>query len=369
MNQPGHTTLYIFSRLTRHPATLATLAALTLSGCGVGYVLENGLTQMALLQSRRPIAEVRQSCPLEPAQAEALDLIEDVKRYGVEIGLAGSDNYETLAVGWDHAIWNLSACDPLSFTPETWWFPIVGRVPYLGFFDEERAMEQAEALRAEGLDVYLRTAGAYSTLGWFEDPVLISMLSWTPYTLIDTVLHELTHATVWIPGSVAFNESFASFVGQKAAFGYLRARYGESSEIFRASVRDAQDAERWIALLKVLYDELDALYKDPSIPDPEKLDRKAAAFDALPALVDAGGFHEPALYKAWIARRAWNNALLAQFRTYNSNHQWFQVIFEREGEDLARFMAAIARIADEGGDPYAALERAAIAEGLRSPAP
>ena len=88
----------------------------------------------------------------------------------------------------------------------------MGRVPYLGFFRRKDAEPWIRRLENQGYETYIRTAGAYSTLGWFEDPVLPGMLKWSDYRLADTVLHELAHATVWIKGSVKFNESFASFV-------------------------------------------------------------------------------------------------------------------------------------------------------------
>lgn len=340
-------------------AWLLTLAALLLQGCGVGYVVNSSLHQMELLASRQPVEALRRQCALTPDQTRALDLIADVKHFGLEIGLSGSANYDTLAVGWDHTIWNLSASEPLSFNPETWWFPIVGTVPYLGFFTEEEARQQQDALAARGLDVYVRTAGAYSTLGWFEDPILIPMLDWEPYDLINTILHELTHATVWIPGSVAFNESFASFVGDVATFRYLADRHGQLSEPYRQAQALVEDRERWRAMLKELYDELKALYEDSTLDDPAKLARKAEAFASLEGRVAAAGFHDPELYRQAVVRRRWNNALLIQFNTYNNNRQAFERLLERHHGDLPAFMRDVARLVREADDPFEALEQAA----------
>ena len=345
--------------LTGRMALLVMALCLPQQGCGVGYVLSNGLYQMELLAARKPVTEVRAQCALTDAQRQALDLVEDVKGFGSEIGLSGMANYETVAAGWDHKIWNLSGCDPLSFEPETWWFPIVGRVPYLGYFVEEDAREKVRSLEAAGLDVYLRTAGTYSTLGWFEDPLLVPMLDWEPYDLINTVLHELTHATIWLPGSVGFNESFANFVGEKAAFAYIESRYGRSSIFYEDAARTVADRQVWRTLLKGLFDELSQLYADEDLSDEAKLTRKAEIFASVPERIGRAGFAESQQWLSYASRTTWNNARLVQFRTYNSNREWFQAIFDAHGGDLLPFMKAIETIVEDADDPYQALREAA----------
>ncbi len=337
---------------------LTTALALTAQSCGVGYVLESAYYQMELLAARQPTEEVKANCDLTDTQRQSLELVSDVKRYGAQIGLAGSANYDTIAVGWDHKIWNISACDPLSFEARTWWFPIVGTVPYLGFFNEEDAREQEAALAAEGLDVFVRTAGAYSTLGWFEDPILTPMLSWGTYDLANTVLHELTHTTVWVPGSVAFNESFANFVGDVAALRYIEDRHGRQSALWTQTTALIEDRRRWVEVQKGVYADLEALY-DSDLDDPTKLERKAQIFGSVPERVDALGFANADLYQRVARERVWNNALLIQFRAYNNNRQWFQALLDRHDGDLLAFMRAIEALADDADDPFEALERAA----------
>ncbi len=344
-------------------STALLVAALGVStvipGCKVGYVVKSSWFQAELLASRVPVEKVREKPELTEEQSQALDLVADVKAYGAEIGLSATDNYETVAWGWDRTIWNVSACDPVAFSPETWWFPVVGRVPYLGYFREEDARRQAGRMENEELDVYVRTAGAYSTLGWFRDPILMNMLGWGTYSLADTVLHELAHATVWIPGSVGFNESFANFVGEEAAFRYLDDRHGPESELSVKARQRFADTGVWRKLQHELYEDLATIYDDDSLDDDTKLARKEAVFASLDERVDDAGFHDPARFHRAVDRNTWNNARLIQFKTYNNKRPIFEALLERNDGDLLAFMHDVERIVRDNrkAKPFDALRQ------------
>jgi predicted aminopeptidase len=342
------------------------LASVALSSCSAGYVLRSAWYQAEMLGSRVPIEQVRRTGGLTPKQLAALDVIEDVKAFGHDIGLRSTKNYGTVAMGFQRRIFNVSACAPLAFTSKTWWFPIVGRVPYLGYFTETDARASAGKLTAEGYDVYLGQTGAYSTLGWFKDPILPSMLDWDEFDLADTILHELTHATVWVPGGVPFNESFASFVGEEGAFRYLAARHGADSAQFRKAREGLEDDARWHEVLHGLYVDLKAVYSQVGLDEAGKRERKAALLASLPARVAASTFHDPAPY-ARAGAGDWNNARLAMFRTYNSDRPAFARLLAREDGDLIRFIERVRQIASHG-EPFAAL-RAAASAGEAANAP
>jgi predicted aminopeptidase len=284
-------------------------------------------------------------------------LIRDVKRFGGEIGLAGTANYETIAHGWEHGVWNVSASAPLRFENRTWSFPVVGTVPYLGFFRESQARALASELAAEGLDVYVRTVGTYSTLGWFEDPILRPMLGWSEYRLANTVLHEMTHATVWIPGSVDFNESFASFVGDVAAFRYLEDRYGRTSPEYAAARSDVADHEVWRGILLGLYQDLEEVYSDPALSDGEKRVGKDEVLATLAQRVESSALRD-LWYRQTVALGPWNNARIAQFRTYNTDREAFQALLDANEGDLGAFMREVMVVTSDAEDPYAALRGA-----------
>jgi len=322
------------------------------------YVARSAWFQSELLLSREPVSKIRKSGELTEKQLSKLDLIDDVRVYGGEIGLKATNNYRQIAWEWDRTIWNLSASAPLEFHPKTWWFPIVGRVPYLGFFRKKDTRKWARRLDRRGWDVYLRTAGAYSTLGYFEDPILPGMLKWRDDQLANTVLHEMVHATVWIKGSVAFNESLASFVGDNASLEYLKNRHGPESQEFIAVIERREDQQTWRRLQRELYGHLRAIYANTSLTDEEKLAFKQRTFADWPKRVEAASFHKPERYLKAAQEGTWNNARLLQFRAYNSNQSDFQAVLDAVDGNYPLFLDKVNEIVRGSSKPFTALKEA-----------
>ncbi len=319
------------------------------------YLLQQGYYQAELLAGRQPIEKAIEKGYFDDKQVEKLRLIPKIKDYGKSIGLAATHNYDTINPKWKRTIWNVSACDPVSFTPKTWWFPIVGRMPYLGYFEEKDARKRAKALAEDGSDVYVRTAGAYSTLGWFKDPVLLNMLNWSEHSLADTILHELAHATLWIPGSVQFNESFANFVGEEAAMRYMVATYGEDGTPVVEVRQRLEDSAKFRDMLHGVYKELDGIYSDTELDKFDKLVRKHAILASLPTRTAGLGLNRQDAYLKSIREGEWNNARLMQFRTYNRSRTWFRALLDQENGDLLAFIHRIDEITKDADDPYRAL--------------
>jgi predicted aminopeptidase len=325
---------------------------------------------MELMASREPVAEVLASHTLSAGQEQRLAMIGAFKAYGKTLGLSATDNYETVALHWNRTIWNLTACDPLSFTPRSWWFPIVGRMPYLGYFVEEDARAMEAQMQRDGLEVYVRTAGAYSTLGWFKDPVLPSMLGWSEPDLADTVFHELAHATLWIPGSAMFNESFAEVVGVAAMHTYMIDTYGKDSAEYAAVRQQEHDSDALTALLHALCTELDGVFSDTRLSDGQKLEHKAALYASIPDRIAASAIVDQHNYQRWARRNVWNNARLIQFKTYNAADADFAAILAAHAlpdgrTDVKGFIDAVQRIQHPPGSPWAeepfdALHEAAV---------
>jgi predicted aminopeptidase len=192
---------------------------------------------MRLLRARRPIDAVLAEASTPQQLREQLNMIQEVRAYATGLGLDVGERY-TSYVDWpgDRIVTIVVATRPGHVEPTGWSFPIVGRVPYKGFFDVEKADAESEQQRARGNDVCQVPVPAYSTLGWFDDPITAPMLRGGNEQTVETVLHELVHATVFVPDEADFNEGVAHFVGQEASVRFL-ARAGRDGEAESARLR------------------------------------------------------------------------------------------------------------------------------------
>jgi predicted aminopeptidase len=304
----------------------------------VHYSLQAGAGQLELWTQARPLDEVLES-PRTPARVRRLLAeVPEVKRFGEQHGLRPTSSYRKFVdLHRPAVVWAVSACPELSLQAHVWRFPIAGSVPYLGWFDRRAADEFGAGLREEGFDVEVRPVPAYSTLGWFDDPVLSSMLSpgneGLAY-LVDTVLHESVHATLYVAGQSSFNEGLASFAAARLSKLYLAAQYGPGAVewLEERRTRGAARAKTWSAQLHAAALELDALYKDKAKTDAEKRARKQEVLSAL--------------NKALGPRRPINNATLAQHLTYRAGAgpRGFERLLTACKEDWPCFFATVAKV-------------------------
>jgi predicted aminopeptidase len=338
------------------------------SGCWkLGYLVEQGAGQLALLHQRRRITEVLGRPDLPEETRAGLTLAVEARRFGVEVlGLRGGDNFTRFVDTHGRPVaWNLSAAPKDSLRPLSWSFPITGRVPYLGYFKPASVRRQALALKRAGYDVYVRPVAAYSTLGKLSDPIYSTMLDSPPSRLVEVVLHEMTHGTVWIPGRVSFNESLASFVGLQGAALFFGARGG--SEAGRAIFAEAESVRRrereFTAFLRPHLEALRALYASP-ISREAKLAERQALFDRARADYLAR-FPVPPGRRAVFLNEdqgGLNNAVFAGFAVYHEESDLHERTFARVGRDLRRFLALYQWAATED-DPQRWLEE--VAAGRR----
>jgi predicted aminopeptidase len=202
-------------------------AGMLLAGCmalgGPGYLARAAWSEATILWRREPITAVLARPELDPARAGRLRLALEVREFARDVlGLSVGDSYSTYVDVDDRApVHVVSAAYRDRLEAYTWRYPIVGRLPYRGFFDRDAADAAAARLGAQGLDVDVRPAGAFSTLGWFADPLLSSVAAEPPVGLAETIIHELFHATVWRDGEAAFNESAATWMGHRGAIAFF----------------------------------------------------------------------------------------------------------------------------------------------------
>ncbi len=306
-----------------------------------GYLVQAAVGQARILAAARPIAEAARDPVLADRTRRLLSSVSDIKAFGQTEGLRPTESYERYAdVQRAAAAWVVQGAAPLSFETRRWSFPIVGSVPYLGFFDEGAARSFAARLaRDEGLDVDVRTARAFSTLGWFHDPVLSTMLGAGTEALgqlANVVLHESVHATVYVKDQSAFNESVASFVADRLTVTWLSRAVGPDAPETRAWIVLNAREHANVARLHATYEELSRLYAS-AVPDEVKRAEKARLLAV--AAADLG------------LARPLNNAVLSGVRTYDTGVAAFERLLARCGGSWPRFLAAIRTLApaDFGG--------------------
>lgn len=314
-------------------ASLCAVLGATATGCStVRYLLQATEGQLALLNHAKPISEVVADARTPTRLKTLLSEVALVKKFGEGRGIKPTPNYtEYVKLDRNAAVWVVSACEPLEFKSREWKFPIVGSFPYLGWFDVEGAKEYAQAMRDEGLDADVRGAAAYSTLGWFRDAILSTMIPAGGEALgelVDVVIHESVHATVYVSGQAYFNESLASFVAEKLTSQYLSAR----PEDLKAYVDGNAQGEGRRKRLHEVYSELKALY-DSARTKEEKLAEKQKILDALKFEL---GF-----------KRDINNATLIQYKTYHTGAPEFEALWKTCGGDSARFMKSVGGLDDK----------------------
>jgi predicted aminopeptidase len=297
--------------------------------------------QTALLLQRRPVEEALHDPHLTSQEQQKLHLILAVRSFAItQLGMQARQSYTTFVqLDRPYVSYNLSAASPDAFKPYTWRFPIVGKMPYKGFFDKDYALREQRALDEQGYDTYLRGIRAYSTLGYFNDPILSSMLAYDDAFLINTIIHEMLHQTVWFKGSVSFNESLASFVGEQGTLAYLQQQYGNDApeyQHYRALRADALVFEEY---MDALINRLDALYHE-SISRADKLQRKEQILaEAATAYPEVFPRMQTTGYRNFFERRSLNNAVLLAFRVYNRDTTFFAQALAEQGGDLRRMIA------------------------------
>lgn len=321
------------------------------------YLLRAAWEEGRILARRRPIAAIAADTTVDARTRARLRLVLDARRYAADsLQLAARRSFTLYTdIGRDTLVLLLSGAYRDRLVPYTWWFPVVGRVPYKGYFDFGAARAAAAALRARGFDTYLRPSPAFSTLGWFDDPLLNTSLRDDPVGLANTVAHELTHNTFYAPGQAVFNESFASFVGARGSAQFFRAR-GDTAAAREADRRWVQEnrlADFWSALARTL----DSAYR----AHPRDSAARVVARDTVyaRARVELATVIAPAVGAAptWAARVALDNASLLARITYGRNLPAFDAVWEANGRDLRRTIARIiASARAKPGDPFGALQ-------------
>ncbi len=326
------------------------------SACSPMYVIRAGIAEAKILRARRPIHEV----VLDPATDERtrtkLTFVAEARNYAIEeFGLDVGRSYTSFTqLESDTLQMVLSASPQDQLTPKTWWFPIIGSVPYKGYFNGDDALKEQRKLEEDGFDTFLRPTAAFSTLGWFAAPLLSTLLRLDEVDLVETVLHELSHNHLFVKGQIRFNESFATFVGRAGAIEFFCNRQGGGSDTVKCLRAQARwrDHQRFESFIEGLVEQLEVVYQDSTLAYETKLTERERIFDRHLEIFrdEVQPSFEASTYQGFLVTPLNNATLLTRIR-YNHRLQDFQALLEREG-DLRRAVQYLKDGVDGVDDPF-----------------
>lgn len=343
------------SRLGAFRCCALAFVASMLSGCaawadGPGYYLQSVAGHLSVMGKARPIAAVVHDPQTTPELRRRLEDVLEIRAFASDaLALPRNDSYTAYAdLGRPFVVWNVFATPELSMRLEQWCFAFVGCVAYRGYYDREDAEAFAQRLRERGLEAIVRGVPAYSTLGWFDDPVLNTFIGYPQAEVARLIFHELAHQELYVKDDTTFNESFASAVQQIGVQRWLAAHERRTGDLQRRREWEAFDGRRqaFLALLKRYRAALESLYASAQSDEAKRAGRRAV-FDDLRRDYEAlkrswGGY---AGYDRFFERPL-TNADLASIATYTDRVDAFLALLEREGGDLPSFYRAARRIGE-----------------------
>jgi len=337
--------------------TALILSSILLSGCYAGYIARAAYEEGRILWNRKPIDDALAHRDLPPDIRAKLETVLAVRKFAAEnLGLDVGGAYESYAnVDKSAVIHVVMAAPHDSLKPYTWWFPIVGRVPYRGYFDESDATAEAAALEADGLDTLVRPAVAFSSLGFFDDPLLTNLLKLDRVELAGVLIHELFHRTYYLAGDAMFDESAANYVGSAGAVAFFAATDGESAPSTNAA-RGILESDMKFArfLLQEQARLLDIYMAD--LPKEQLDKRREAAFTAIKANYAALEPSLSGLERFDLDKQPLNNAVLVNYMIYFHQLDNFAALDRMNHGDLQATIAQIISIAKaHPDDPFYAI--------------
>jgi predicted aminopeptidase len=323
------------------------------------YLVRAAVEEGKILARRRSIPELVSDSLTDAAVRQKLRIVLDARQFATDsVKLQVKKSFTTYSrLDHDTLVLVLSAAYRDRLESYTWWFPVVGRVPYKGFFDYQAARNAARDLSKRGFDTYLRPASAFSTLGFFNDPLVTTTLRADSLDLVNTVIHEVTHNTFYARGQAVFNESFANFVGARGAEWFFRSR-GQLRAAELTSLR-WEDDKLLGTFWTHLRDALASAYNAHPTDSTARLTARDSIYArARRALVEEIGPRVRTLDPVRLGRVQLDNAALLARRIYLTDLDVFDAVYEREGRDLRKTIETVVRLAkDNPKDPYGALHR------------
>lgn len=322
-----------------HRFSVALTLTFVLAACsGPGYYLQAISGQWKLMHARQDIQGLLANPETSQELTIQLQSADRIKRFAEDrLGLPVNGSYSSyVEIEGPALVWNVVAAPEFSLQPKKWCFPVAGCVPYRGFFQQQKAIKSAARLKAKGMDIYVSPATAYSSLGWFDDPLLSTMLSRSDTRLAAHLFHELAHQRLYVKGDGAFNEGYASFVEVTAVKIWLESQHRQADLLQWQQLRDARLG--FSGLIADAREKLNNLYYSET-PDSAKRDRKAVIIASLTLSykqLSTEKWDGNSYYESWF-KKPINNARLALYSTYEGSNCAFQRLFNQADSDLEEF--------------------------------
>lgn len=296
------------------------------------YGLELGAGQMRVLCRSRPIGKVLADDTFPDSLKQKLLLIQEVRRFAIDsLGINDSENYKTV---YDQkgkpVLWVLMVCKPYRLKAYEWNYPILGSLGYRGYFDKEDAIEEAKIFREKGYDTDVGVVNAWSTLGWFKDPILSNMLTKDEGELARLIIHELTHGTLYLAGDADFSENLATFVGDHGAIAFLKYRYGIDSKEYRDYIGHLDDINAYASHIFRGVAQLDSLYAsfDENATNAQKDKQKHRLIKKITCSADTITFYDKTPFKQLLDTGFLpNNTFFITYMMYRKEQNVFEAEF------------------------------------------
>jgi predicted aminopeptidase len=293
----------------------------------VSYGVRQGKGQLNIVWNAKPVEEFLNDPAFPDSLKAKLKLIANIREYAIDsLGLKDTKNYKTLYDQKGQEImWVVTASEPFKLKPKEWTFPVLGAVPYKGFFEKELAIELKNELEKQGFDVSIRNPGGWSTLGWFTDPILSKMLERSEGDLANLIIHEMSHATIFVKDSIDFNENLASFIGDRGSENFLISKYGKESSQYEIYIEEDKDYLRFADHMLRGAEALDSLYKsmEENLPVRKKLEQKKAMIQKIVNSLDTLTLSLNQKPSQRFKDKLPNNAYFMNFRRYQAKQDLF----------------------------------------------
>jgi predicted aminopeptidase len=321
---------------------LTAFAAIFLSSC---YYTKQGYYLLSYQAKAKPVEKLLADKNLDVNTRNFLTQVEAIRTFALsDLGLEENKNYTTfLDLDQDVLAWVVSACDPLSFNTYLWNYPVMGKMPYKGFYEQQDSVKEARKILAKNKDVWVRGVEAFSTLGYFKDPLISYMKDYSVYDIANLIIHEQTHAAIWKDNDPSFNEDLASFVGDVGARLYVASLFGEDSPEYLSIDENEANEKRFREDIFLLREKLEAFYQ--TLPNPLPKDDEIFLAEKKRIIED---FQNDFLalyderyttenYRGFSTMQI-NNAYIDLYHIYNGDRETLEQLFAEAGSDMKTFI-------------------------------